>query len=92
MGYEWDAQKEQANTTKHGIDFKQASQIFANPVCETVDARYDYGETRYLATGEAEGVLWTVVYTWRGENRRIISARRANKDEREAYRRFIPKA
>ena len=39
-----------------------------------------------LATGRVEGQLYTVVYTWRGKSRRIISAREASGKERNAYR------
>jgi uncharacterized DUF497 family protein len=52
---------------------------------EEVDMRHDYGETRIKAIGEAKGVIVSVVYTWRGARRRLISARRARADERKEY-------
>jgi hypothetical protein len=48
--------------------------------------RHIYGERRIVALGEIEGEVFVVVYTWRGTYRRIISARRANRRERDAYR------
>ena len=85
MEFEWDENKRQSNLSKHGIDFVDAAKIFNRPVLERVDNRYDYGETRIVALGEVNGVVLFVVYTWRGEIRRIISARRATKRERNKY-------
>ncbi|HHP7231765.1 MAG TPA: BrnT family toxin [Xenococcaceae cyanobacterium] len=85
MEFEWDENKRQSNLSKHGIDFVDAAKIFNRPVLERVDNRYDYEETRIVALGEVNGVVLFVVYTWRGEVRRIISARRATKRERNKY-------
>ncbi|HKO09192.1 MAG TPA: BrnT family toxin, partial [Alphaproteobacteria bacterium] len=49
------------------------------------DTRRDYGEARFQAFGFVDGILLMVAFTWRGKSRRIISARGASKDEREAY-------
>ncbi len=86
MGFEWDAGKNAANIAKHGIDFADACRIFEGPVLERIDDRRDYGETRFAAVGAVEGREPYVVSTPRGQSRRIISARRANGHEREAYR------
>lgn len=85
MEFEWDENKRQSNLSKHGIDFIDAAKIFNRPVLERVDNRYDYEETRIVALGEVNGVVLYVVYTWRDEVRRIISARRATKRERNKY-------
>jgi len=57
---------------------------------ERVDSRRDYGERRVIALGKAQDIALTVVYTDRAEaggiNRRIISARKSNRREREAYK------
>jgi uncharacterized protein len=53
---------------------------------ELVDNRRDYDETRIRCLGEIDGRVYVVVYTWRGENRRIISARKANARETRTYR------
>ncbi|HLF05219.1 MAG TPA: BrnT family toxin [Dehalococcoidia bacterium] len=57
---------------------------------ESKDARRNYGETRIVAVGATDGVAVTIVYTTRGEVRRIISARRSKRDERRACRQAYP--
>jgi hypothetical protein len=68
--------------------------IFDGPTLEREDRRRDYGERRVIATGLAQGIALTVVYADRtigteGILRRIISARRSNRREREAYERTL---
>jgi uncharacterized DUF497 family protein len=87
----WDAAKNAANVAKHGIDFDDAVRIFEGPVLEQIDNRRDYGEKRVAVTGIVTELELFVVYTVRGDNRRIISARRASKDERDAYYRAYPR-
>jgi uncharacterized protein len=86
MDYEFDDAKNRANRAKHGIDFDFAARVFDSAYIERLDNRYPYGEERVVAIGPIEGVLFTVVYTQRGERRRIISARKATRRERDAYR------
>ena len=86
MDFEWDEAKSDANVTKHGIGFEEAIGIFAGPILRRIDSRRDYGEVRVLATGARDDEVWTIVYTIRGDRRRIISARRASRVERRAYR------
>lgn len=88
--YEWDAAKNEANIVKHGIDFVRAVQIFEGPVQRFEDDRQDYGEVRYRIVGAVDGVELTVIGTERGEAMRIISARRARRDERRDYRAAFP--
>ncbi len=90
MNFEWDEGKNEANVAKHGVDFDEAIGMFDGPVLESIDDRRDYGETRIAATGVAQGRELLVVYTMRGEVRRIISARRARRNERRAYRQTYP--
>jgi len=85
MDSEWDEAKRQANILKHEIDFVDAAAIFDRPFIETEDRRRGYGEQRYQATGEVDVRIMQVIYTWRGDRRRIISARRARRNERRAY-------
>lgn len=84
--FEWDAAKSEANFRDRGFDFEYASRVFASPLLEADDARAVYGERRIQAIGRVEEDILFVVYTWRGENRRIISARLANRRERGVYR------
>jgi uncharacterized DUF497 family protein len=87
--FSWDARKSAANLAQRGFDFAFASLIFDGPTLERVDDREDYGESRIIAIGLADGLHLTVVYTDRlGPRetiRRIISARRSNRRERNAY-------
>ena len=86
MAFDWDAAKNSANLAKHGIDFRDAVRIFEGLVLEQTDKRRDYGEERIAAVGITSDLELYVVYTIRSGKRRIISARRANRHEREAYR------
>ena len=88
MRFSWDARKSAANPAARGFDF--ASLIFDGPTLEKEDRRRDYGERRVIAVGLAQGIALTVIYTDRldaGEEteRRIISARRSNRHERQAF-------
>src|SRR5438105_3230391 len=84
-GFEWDPNKELENVRKHGIDFTTATRIWAGSFVEKVDDRRDYAEIRIIATSEANGRLLVVVFTWRADRRRIISARRANSREKRRF-------
>ena len=88
MGFQWDAGKSAANEAKHGLAFIDAVEIFARPVLVVEDRRREYGERRWNALGEVEGTVLHVTYTERDEDIRIISARRASRDERETYWKF----
>jgi uncharacterized DUF497 family protein len=89
LEFEWDDNKSSSNIEKHGIDFETARLIWFGDVLEAPDIRKDYGEDRFLTFGEADGEIISVVYTWRGDSRRIISARMANRGERSAYRQEV---
>jgi uncharacterized DUF497 family protein len=54
-------------------------------IVERIDDRRDYGEARIIATGRIDEVTLVVVYTPRGENRRIISARKAKDREKQYF-------
>jgi len=84
--FEWDEGKREANLVKHGVDFVDAVEVFADPLrVERVDRRREYAEERRQAVGTVRGQVLFVVYTLRGEVRRLISARRASSNERRAY-------
>jgi uncharacterized DUF497 family protein len=88
MEFEWDEAKSEWTRRERGFGFETAALIFAGPVQTAVDDRRDYGEERLIAIGEAEGDVLVAVYTDRGNRRRIISVRRANRKEREIWRLF----
>ncbi|MBV9560835.1 MAG: BrnT family toxin [Bradyrhizobium sp.] len=83
-GFEWDEDKSKANRQKHGIDFEDATRIFYGPVLLRRSARND--EERWIAIGSLENKLIAVVFTRRAEVIRIISSRRARKNEERTYR------
>lgn len=82
-------EKSAANLIDRGFDFEFAALIFEGPTLERRDDRRDYGEVRIVATGLAQGIHLTVVYTDRrdkqGPFRRIVSARRSKRRERKIY-------
>ena len=90
MPFEWGPAKRRANLAKHGIDFADAAKIFDGPTIEQVDDRMDHGEERILALGETNGRIIVVIHTWRGDARRIISARKATRHEAARYRALLP--
>lgn len=85
MAFEWDEEKRAVNLQDHGVDFEDAALIFDSPVIEADDTRVDYGEPRFRAVGQVDGDFFMVAYTWRGPNRRIISAWRLDDDGRKRY-------
>lgn len=85
MEFEWDENKRLSNLQKHGLDFAFAVQIWKGLVWECISPQLQHGEERWVAVGELSGVVVSVIFTWRDENRRIISARKARIHEREDY-------
>ena len=79
MEFEWDQSKDRANRRKHGISFEEAKHIFDGPVLTRVDDREDYGEVREISLGTLSPD------TARGAKTRLISARKANRQERKIY-------
>lgn len=88
VAFEWDVPgKAGANFRKHGVRLPEAIPVFDDPHAITVtDDESDPTEQRFITLGTgATGRLLVVVYTWRGESIRIISARPAAPREREEY-------
>lgn len=86
MQYSWDEEKNRRNLELHRIAFEDAARIFEGPTVERVDDRFDYGERRVYAVGLVNGLEITVIYTdGEDEERRIISAWRAEPHERRYY-------
>ena len=88
MELEWDADKAAQNLKKHGVSFEDAMFVFYDSGrIETYDGREDYGEDRWVTIGLAYYAVLYVVYTVRHEDTvRLISARKANAEERKQYR------
>lgn len=86
MDFEWDPEKDAANPEKYGIGFDDAVVVFADPFHLVEDStRPEHGERRSKAVGDATCRLIAVIFTERSGKRRIISARKARRDERERY-------
>jgi uncharacterized DUF497 family protein len=85
MTYQWDNDKATANLRKHGIDFADAVSVFSDDLAITIpDERFD--EERFITVGmDAFSRVLVVVYTWRGNEIRLISARKATRRERKQY-------
>ena len=81
----WDEIKNLANRRKHGIDFEDAAKVFADKNrVEFLDTSHSDEEDRYITIGRVRNILF-VVYTEREDATRLISARKADKKEREIY-------
>jgi uncharacterized DUF497 family protein len=83
--FEWDKSKAKENKSKHGISFADTFAVFEDPNAVTLEG-FRRGEQRYVTVGmDAFGRILVVVYTWRGDNIRIISARKAVRYEVRQY-------
>jgi uncharacterized DUF497 family protein len=85
MKYQWDKNKAASNFQKHGIEFADAVSVFLDDLAITIpDNRFS--EDRFVTIGmDAFGRILVVVFTWRGEDIRLISARLAERRERKQY-------
>ncbi len=84
MAISFDPEKDAANFAKHGLSLADFAGFDAEPVV-IADARFDYGETRFVALGRIDGLPHAVVYTRRGETMRVIGFRRAHAKELRRY-------
>ena len=85
--YEWDENKRQAALQKHGLDFVDAVEVFETKYLR-LSGRSDI-EIREIAIGYVNETHMAVVFTMRGETTRIITVRKARRDEREAYDAYV---
>jgi len=91
--FEWDENKALANRRKHGVSFEAARTVLGDPRSVTTpDPFHSVAEARFLTIGCAtDGRILVVVHTDRGQNVRLISARRATRRERWMYEEDAPK-
>ncbi|MCU7836053.1 MAG: BrnT family toxin [gamma proteobacterium symbiont of Taylorina sp.] len=86
MEITYDIQKDQINIAKHqGISLSEAQNIEWDTLYAVEDQRFNYGEIRMLGYAFMSDRLYCVVFTDRGNQRRIISLRKANNREKKAY-------
>ena len=85
VAYEWDPKKAASNLRKHKIDFADAVTTFEDEFAVTIDDD-EPEEKRFVTIGmDALARVLVIVYTWRGHNIRLISARKAGAEERRQY-------
>ncbi len=88
MRFEWDDAKAEANEAKHGVTFEEAAELLSGDFLELrADTRG--GERRSKAIARDRGEYFAVVYTERQGATRVISARRATKEERACYDKYL---
>jgi len=84
MEFEFDRRKSIRNKEKHGIDFVEAQLIWEDPERIEIPARTE-DEARYLVIGKIGNRHWSIIIIYRDDKTRVISARRARKEERGLY-------
>jgi hypothetical protein len=90
MQFEWDEAKNLENICKHEIDFADVPEMFEAPMLIELDDRFDYGEDRWFGIGFLGNGVAVVVWTERQNDIiRIISARRANRYERQRLEQYL---
>ena len=87
LRFEWNERKAELNLRAHGVSFREATTVFADPLSITIsDPDHSMTETRFIDLGVSyRGRLLVVSYTERGDRIRLISARLATRDERKQY-------
>lgn len=82
----WDPAKARVNLRKHRVHFSDAEAVLFDPLALTIGEQDVDGERRFVTLGsDATGQVLVVVYTYRGETIRLISARKATPGERKGY-------
>lgn len=86
----WDPAKAEANYRKHGVRFPDAEAVLYDPLALTMEDPTALDENRFISMGrDATGQVTVIVYAYRGERIRLISARRATPQERRSYEKGI---
>jgi uncharacterized protein len=86
VSYEWDSAKARENFAKHGVHFAEAVAVLEDDLALTIRDPYSEDEERWITLGRNEaGRILVAVYTWRGDNVRLISARPATPSEQNQY-------
>ena len=87
MKFEWDQQKADSNLKKHNVSFQEAASAFGDTFSITYpDPDHSVREQRFITVGmSGSGKVLIIAHTDRGDNIRIISARKAARKERRYY-------
>ncbi len=86
MPITFDPAKRDWTLAERGLDFAEAEQVFAGPLVEYFDERFDNGEERLIIVGFMDERMVVVIWTPRDGKRHIISMRKANEREQAKYR------
>jgi hypothetical protein len=89
MNLEFDQDKRDKTLQERGLDFARAAEVFAGAHFTGQDTRMDYAEDRLITVGCLDTRLIVLVWTPRGEVRRIISMRKANDREKALYTSYL---
>lgn len=85
MAVSYDPAKRDETLAERGLDFEDAEAVFAGLTLTLPDVRRDYGEDRFQTYGLLDGRLVMVVWTWRGEDRHVMSMRKCNEREQARF-------
>lgn len=85
MRIEWDERKRRANLRKHRVDFRDAEKVFDGYTVTVTDDRLEYDEERFISFGLLEGDVVALAHTENADTIRIISMRKATRNEEEHY-------
>lgn len=85
MKIEFAPAKDSSNQAKHGVSLVLAAELDWDAALVWIDDRFDYAELRMIALAPKSRIVYYVAFVDRGEIRRIISLRRANRREVKHY-------
>jgi uncharacterized DUF497 family protein len=85
VNFEWDEAKRHGNIEKHGIDFADLEPLFDGATVMMLDERFDYGEERFITLGLLNGIVLVIAHTETETVIRLISARKATRNEEKSY-------
>ncbi len=89
MKFEWDQNKIRKNIERHGFDFNDTKEVFEGLKATFPDDRFDYEEDRYVTLGLLGSVVVYIAHTYRDEQIRLISMRKATVKERRIYEKKV---
>jgi len=85
MKFEWNEEKRKSNLIKHGLDFKDAEFVFEGLTFTLEDNRFIYDEQRFITIGILKSIVVVIAHTERNDMIRVISMRKASKNEEKIY-------
>jgi uncharacterized protein len=85
MRFNWDDAKRTTNLAIHGLDFADAQEVFSGPTFTFEDSRFSYTEERFVTLGMLRGLVVSIVHTETPRTIRVISFRKATRNEQTIY-------